>query len=59
MEEGEVRDEIFGVQLFEAEPIAVKISKKDMCVVEIVNDAEANKKAEALQQLLQRINSEN
>jgi len=59
MEEGEVRDEIFGVQLFEAEPIAVKISKKDMCVVEIVNDAEAKKKAEALQQLLQRINSEN
>lgn len=49
MEEDEVRDEIFGVQLFDAEPVAVKISKKDICIVEIVNDAEAKKKAEALQ----------
>lgn len=33
IEEDEVRDEIFGVQLYEAEPVAVKISKKDMCIV--------------------------
>lgn len=47
-EEDETRDEIFGVQLFDAEPEAVKISSKDTCIVEIVNDAQAKKQAEAL-----------
>ena len=54
-ENGEPRDEIFGVQIFEAHPAAVKISKKDTCIVEIVTDAETKKQAEALQQLLDRI----
>ncbi len=53
-----MRDEIFGVQIFDAQPAAVKISKKDTCVIEIVTDAEAKMQAEALQQLLQRINQE-
>jgi solute carrier family 8 (sodium/calcium exchanger) len=35
--------------LYDAEPSAVKISKKDTCIVEIVTDAEAKKQAEALQ----------
>jgi len=44
--------------LYDAEPSAVKISKKDTCIIEIVTDAEAKKQAEALQQLLERINKE-
>lgn len=48
-ENDEPRDEIFGVQLYDAHPAAVKISKKDTCIVEIVTDAETKKQAEALQ----------
>jgi solute carrier family 8 (sodium/calcium exchanger) len=36
----------------------VKISKRDTCVIEIVTDADAKKQAEALQQLLERINQD-
>ena len=52
------RDEIFGVKIFNAQPSVVKISKKDQIIVEIVTDAETKKQAEALQQLLDRINRE-
>lgn len=41
--EGEERDEIFGVKLYDAEPAAVKISKKDTCMIEIVSDSERAK----------------
>lgn len=34
----EERNEMFGLKLFEAEPVAVKISKKDTLVVTIVTD---------------------
>ena len=44
----EERDEIFGLKLYDAEPSAVKISKKDTIVVQIVTDAEKKKQAEAL-----------
>lgn len=37
------RDEVFGVRLFDAEPVVVKISKKDRILVEIVTDAETKK----------------
>lgn len=37
--EGKERDEIFAVQLYDPEPAAVKISKKDTIMVEIVTDA--------------------
>jgi len=57
-ENNEPRDEIFGVQIYDAQPAAVKISKKDTCIVEIVTDAETKKQAEALQQLLERINQQ-
>jgi len=57
-ENDEPRDEIFGVQIYDAHPAAVKISKKDTCIVEIVTDAETKKQAEALQQLLARINQQ-
>lgn len=43
------------MQLFDASPEVVKISKKDICSVELVADAETAKQAEALQQLLDRI----
>jgi hypothetical protein len=36
----EERDEIFGVKLFDAEPSAVKISKKDTVICEIVTDVD-------------------
>ena len=41
----EERDEMFGVKLFEPWPAAVKVSKKDTLVVEIVTDVERKKKA--------------
>ena len=56
--EDEKRDEVFGVKIFNAQPSVVKISKKDRIIVEIVTDAETKKQAEALQQLLDRINRE-
>lgn len=39
-------------------PEIVKISKKDMLIIELVTDAESKHKADALQQLLDRINKE-
>ena len=54
----EKRDEVFGVRLSNAQPSVVKISKKDSLIVEIVTDAETKKQADALQQLLDRINRE-
>ena len=54
----EERDEIFGVKIYDAEPSAVKISKKDTAVVQIVIDAQKKKQAEALQQLMKRIQNE-
>ena len=36
----EERDEIFGLKLYDAEPSAVKISKKDTAVIQIVTDTE-------------------
>ena len=36
----EERDEIFGLKLYGAEPVAVKISKKDTAIIEIVTDSE-------------------
>jgi len=44
----EERDEIFGLKLYDAEPAAVKISKKDTAIIEIVTDTERKKQAEAL-----------
>ena len=44
----EERDEMFGVKLFDPWPAAVKVSKKDTLVVEIVTDVERKKKATAL-----------
>lgn len=51
----EERNEIFGVKLYDAFPAAVKISKKDTQVIEIVTDATKKKQTEALQQLLEKI----
>ena len=45
----EERDEIFGLKLYGAEPSAVKISKKDTAVIEIVTDADQKRQNEALQ----------
>jgi len=36
----EERNEIFGVKIFDSDPVAVKISKKDTAVIEIVTDVE-------------------
>jgi hypothetical protein len=44
----EERDEMFGVKLYDPWPAAVKVSKKDTLVVEIVTDVERKKKAAAL-----------
>ena len=41
--EGEERDEIFGLKLYDADPAAVKISKKDTAIIEIVTDAAKKK----------------
>jgi len=58
MKDGDKRDEVFGVKIFNPKPDVVKISKKNSILVEIVTDAETKKQAEALQQLLDRINRE-
>ena len=57
-EEDTVRDEIFGIKLYDPQPQIVKISKKDIQIVEIVTDAESKRQADSLQQLLDRINRE-
>ena len=44
----EERDEMFGIKLYDPWPAAVKVSKKDTLVVEIVTDVERKKKAAAL-----------
>jgi len=54
----EERNEIFGLKLFGAEPAEVKISKKDTLVIQIITDEAKKKQAEALNQLLERINRE-
>ena len=54
----EERDEIFGLKLYDADPVAVKISKKDTAIIQIATDVEKQKQAEALNQLLERINHE-
>jgi len=48
---------LFGVQLFQATPRAVKI-KKEMCIVELVPDAKSKKEADAMQALMDRIEGE-
>ena len=48
---------LFGVQLFAAAPRAVKILKQ-MCIVELVPDAKSKKEADAMQSLMDRIDSE-
>lgn len=54
----EERNEMFGLKLYDAEPVAVKISKKDTVMIEIVTDSDQKRQNEALQQLLERINRE-
>ena len=44
----EERDEIFGLKLYGADPAAVKISKKDTAIIEIVTDSEQKRQNEAL-----------
>jgi len=48
---------LFGVQLFAAEPRAVKI-KKEMCIIELVPDAKSKKEADAMQALMDKIDNE-
>ena len=36
----EERNELFGLKLYDADPVAVKISKKDTAIIEIVADVE-------------------
>lgn len=54
----EERDEIFGIKIFDPYPEIVKISSKNVQIVEIVTDAEKKKQADSLQQLLDKINRE-
>ena len=54
----EIRDEIFGVKLYDPLPAAVKVSRKDVCVIEICKDAEQKAQDEALNQLLEKIQRE-
>ena len=56
--EDDERGEIFGVKLFDPQPAAVKVSRKDVCVIEIVKDAEQRAQDEALNQLLEKVQRE-
>ena len=42
-EEEEERDEIFGIKIFDPQPEIVKISSKNVQIIEIVTDAEKKK----------------
>jgi len=57
LQEGEERDEIFGVKLYDPTN-GVKISKRDVCHVELVKDAKSARQAQALQSLLKKIENE-
>lgn len=39
----EERNELFGLKIYQADPAAVKISKKDLAIIEIVTDGEKKK----------------
>lgn len=53
-----MRDESFGLQLSNITPDGAKLSKKAFQIVNIITDVEGKKKAEALQQLLKKIEDE-
>jgi hypothetical protein len=55
-DEKPVNNLLFGVQLSDANPRVVKI-KRDTCIIELVSDSKAKKQADALQELLDRIDS--
>lgn len=57
-EDGEERDEQFGIQLSNISPAGAKLSKNSYKVINIVTDVEGKKKEEALAQLLARIEDE-
>jgi len=48
---------LFGIQLSDPHPRVVKI-KRDTCIVELVSDVKAKKQADALQDLMDKIDSE-
>lgn len=54
----ETRDESFGIQLSNITPDGAKLSKKSFQLVNIVTDIEGKKKAEALTQMLKKIEEE-
>ena len=54
----EQRDESFGIQLSNITPAGAKLSKKSFNIVNIVTDVQGKKKAEALQQLMAKIEKE-
>jgi hypothetical protein len=57
LREGEERDGIFGIRLFDPSH-GVKISKRDVCIIELVQDAKTVRQADALQSLLDKITAE-
>lgn len=57
-DENAEREEMFGLKLYDAEPAIVKVSKKDTAIIEIVTDSERKRQADAVHQLLERINHE-
>jgi hypothetical protein len=48
---------LFGVQLSEPHPRIVKILR-DTCIIELVSDSKSKKQADALQDLMDKIDSE-
>lgn len=54
----EQRDESFGLQLSSITPDGAKLSKKSFIMINIVTDIEGLKKAEALEQMLKKIEEE-
>ena len=57
-EDVEERDESFGIRLMKVTPAGAKLSKKSFQIINIITDKEGKKKAEALQQLLDKIEQE-
>jgi len=57
-EDVQERDDSFGIQLFNIVPDGAKLSKKSFQIVNIITDVEGKKRAEALQQLMSKIEAE-
>lgn len=57
-EEGDMRDESFGIQLSNITPAGAKLSKKNFQIVNIITDIERKKREDAYAQALKKLDDD-